>query len=265
MTQAIIDLHQHAPSAAELDARIDACRRAGIVKAVLLGLPESRRPGDNAAVTAACRACPELFIPFYGVDMDRDTPDDISRRRDEGFAGLKFIGPWFAYNDRRYFPLYERAAALKLPALFHLGIVANSQGFTDCDSNLMRAIHLDHIARCLPALTVIGAHFGNPWSDEAAMAARWNPNLYFDLSGSLLKYRRPSFLGELLWWRPAGPYASPDGRHAWSKIVFGSDVASAEIGDVVRDYENVLAALPLEDGVREQVWRKTAAAILGLA
>ena len=128
----------------------------------------------------------------------------------------------------------------------------------------MRAIHLDHIARCLPALTVIGAHFGNPWCEEAGMACRWNPNLYFDLSGSLLKYRRPQFLGDLLWWRPEGPYAAPDRTHAWQKIVFGSDVDSPAIADVQNDYRNVIAALGLSEELQQAIWYDTAAKILGI-
>jgi predicted TIM-barrel fold metal-dependent hydrolase len=258
----IIDMHQHAPAAAEVDARVQACHDAGIATAVLLGQPERRVPGDNALTLAAARAYPTLFRAWYGVDMDTAVPDDITRARDDGFTGLKFIGPTRAYNAPAYFPLYERATALRLPALFHLGIVANTPGYQDCDSNLMRAIHLDHIARRLPAWTIIGAHFGNPWCEEAAMACRWNPNLYFDLSGSLLKYRRPAFLGDLLWWKAGGPYAAPDGTNAWSKIVFGSDVASPAIADVIHDYSVVMDALALDENLRQQIWHDTAARLL---
>ncbi|HOF87498.1 MAG TPA: amidohydrolase family protein [Armatimonadota bacterium] len=259
----IIDLHQHAPTPDGLDARVQACRDAGIVTAVILGQPESRVPGDNALTLAAARAYPTLFRAWYGVDMDADGPDAITRARDVGFTGVKCIGPKRAYNDPGYFPLYERAADLQLPVLFHLGIVANTPGYQDCDSNLMRAIHLDHLARCLPELTLIGAHFGNPWPEEAAMACRWNPNLYFDLSGSLLKYRRPAFLGELLWWKADGPYAAPDRSDAWAKIVFGSDVASPAIADVVNDYAIVMDTLKLDDGLCCRIWHDTAARIVG--
>jgi len=262
MSQPIIDMHQHAPAAEQLDARVAACQAANIVKAVLLGQPESRVPGDNALALAAQRAYPELFLAYFGGDMDFMTLDDILRARDLGYAGLKFIGPRRPYNDPAYFPLYHRAAALGLPVLFHLGIVANIPAYADCDSNLMRAIHLDHIARCLPEWPIIGAHFGNPWCEEAAMACRWNPNLFFDLSGSLLCYRKPAFLAELLWWKPEGPYASPDRTHAWSKIVFGSDVSSPEIAGVAGDYTRVMTELGLDPTLQRQIWYETAARIL---
>jgi hypothetical protein len=47
-------------------------------------------------------------------------------------------------------------------------------------------MYLDTLAREFPDLTLVGAHLGNPWYDEAAEAARWNPNLYFDMTGSTL-------------------------------------------------------------------------------
>ncbi|NLL84597.1 MAG: amidohydrolase family protein [Lentisphaerae bacterium] len=260
-----IDIHQHFPGTNKLDARVQACADAGIVKQVLLGLPESRVPGDNAGSLEASRLFPDLFIPFYGLEMDADTPDNISRARDRGFVGVKCIAPRRPYNDPAYFPLYERCAELELPVLYHLGIVANNKAWNDCDSNLMRAIHLDHIARMIPQLTIIGAHFGNPWSDEAGMACRWNPNLFFDFSGSLLKYRSPQFLGDLLWWQSDGPYSSPDKTTAWQKICFGTDVNSDLMEDVRQDHENLMNALNLTPELRHAIWYGTAAKILKLA
>jgi predicted TIM-barrel fold metal-dependent hydrolase len=264
MKTKLIDIHQHVPADTGLDARVKACEETGVVKQVLLGLPESREPGDNARVLKAHRLHPDLFIPFYGVDMDIDGPGDILRARDRGFTGLKFIGPLRPYNDRSYFPFYETAAELKMPVLFHLGIVANTDRWRDCDSNLMRPIHLDHIARRMPELTLIGAHFGNPWCEEAAMACRWNPNLFYDLSGSLLKYRSPHFLNELLWWKPEGPYPAPDKTFAWQKILFGTDVASHQMEDVRQDYDNLMVTLKLDAERCSAIWHDTAARILNL-
>jgi predicted TIM-barrel fold metal-dependent hydrolase len=264
MKPKLIDIHQHVPAETELDARVKACEETGVVKQVLLGLPESRTPGDNARVLKAHRLFPDLFIPFYGVEMDSDGPGDIVRARDQGFVGLKFIGPLRPYNDRAYFRIYEKATELKMPVLYHLGIVANMNGWRDCDSNLMRPIHLDHIARRLPELTLIGAHFGNPWCEEAAMACRWNPNLFYDLSGSLLKYRKPHFLNELLWWKPEGPYPAPDKTPAWQKILFGTDVNSNQMEDVRQDYEKLMDTLNLDAPLRSGIWFDTAAKILNL-
>jgi len=259
----IIDMHQHIDSEATADAMAREYNRLGVVKAVLLGLPRTREPGNNDVVLAAAGKYPNLYVPFAGPEMDQDGPDDLTRFRDEGFVGIKFIAPLKPYNDPAYFPLYERACALKMPVLFHLGIVSNQGRWSNCDSNLMRPIHLDHIARCIPDLKIIGAHLGNPWYEEATMSCRWNPNLFFDLSGSTLKKKNPEFLGGLLWWTSTTAYKSPDRTSAWQKIVYGSDVSVDQIADVMHDYQNVMTALRLSPEIQQQIWYGTAAKLLG--
>ena len=264
MTRRIIDCHQHLHGEGSADQMAEEYGRLGVEKVVLLGMPPKRHKTSNADVLDAARKYPDLYIPFVGFDLDKMKPDDLTRFREEGFRGVKFIGPGRAYNDRAYFPVYEKAIETGLPVLFHLGIVANSEAWRDCDSNLMRPIYLDHIARHFPQLTVIGAHLGNPWYDEATMSCRWNANLFFDLSGSTLKKKSPEFLGTLLWWTPDTAYKSPDRTYAWQKIVFGSDVSCDQIEDVVHDYENVMETLDLSPEIRDDIWYGTAARILGL-
>jgi len=264
MKRKIIDLHQHLHTLEDAEKLRAAAEKTGVVKTVLLGMPESRHPGNNKLVLQACQRYPDFFIPFAGFDFRTMSTDQIQRFHDDGFLGLKFIAPLLPYNDARYFSFYEKAALLKMPCLFHLGIVANTPAWRDCDSGLMRPVHLDHIARSFPELTVIGAHFGNPWSDEAAMACRWNPNLFFDFSGSLLKYRSPAYIRSLLWWSAEGPYQSPDRSWPWQKIVFGSDVAPEQVSEVISDYEKLFTRLNLSAQLRQCVWHKNAEKILSL-
>ncbi len=262
MQRKIIDVHQHL-LAHDADALAEEYARLGVCKAVLLGHPPSRTVGNNEAILEASESYPELFVPFAGFDLDEMTPDDVKRLRQKGFVGLKFIGPRKQYNDVSYFPVYQRACENGMPVLFHLGIVANRPPWTRCDCNLMRPIYLDHIARNLPELTVIGAHLGNPWYEEATMSCRWNPNLFFDLSGSTLKKKSPEFLSSLLWWTATTAYRSPDNTSAWEKILFGADVGCDEIEDVINDYEKLMSALDLSAGIRDKIWYGTAAKLLG--
>ena len=264
MARRIIDMHQHLIKDNPADLLAETYARLGVEKALLAGVPSSQIPGDNEAVLAATKKYPKLFLALVGFDLDRMGPADLPRFHDAGFIGIKFIGPAKAYNDPSYFPVYEKAAALRMITLFHLGIVANSGPWRGCDSNLMRPIHLDHIARKIPELTVIGAHLGNPWSEEAAMACRWNPNLFFDLSGSLLKYRSPEYLAALLWWTPTSAYKSPDRTDAWQKILFGSDVPAVRVPEVIQDYEKLMDGINMRPELREEVWYGTAARLLGL-
>ena len=264
MEKLIIDMHQHLSEENTAEALAETYHELGVDRAVLQGLPPNRAPGNNEKVLEASRNFPGLLVPFFGFAFDRMTPDDIEEAQSAGFAGIKFITPNKPYNHPDYFPVYDRAEELGLPVLFHLGIVANNAGWTDCDSNLMRPIHLDHIARTHPDLTIVGAHLGNPWYDEATMSCRWNPNLYFDLSGSTLKKKSAEFLGSLLWWTETTAYRSPDGRRAWEKIVFGSDVHWSQVKDVMHDHEVLMRELHLAPAIRRRVWGETAAELLGI-
>ena len=267
----LIDAHHHLLSSpGYLDNLASSCAEAGIGKVCLFGAGRQHEQygiGDNDAVLRAAESRPELILPFAVVALGTDPPervDDLARR---GFRGVKLINPPANYDDETFFPVYARIAELGIPVLFHLGIVARTPSDKEwgINNNRHRPIYLDTIARAFPDLTLIGAHFGNPWYDEAAMSCRWNPNLYFDLSGSTLKKKSPQALGELLWWTPTSRYRDPRGRHAWEKIVFGSDVGAEEIHDVLSDYRRVMTALDVPPEVQGKVLGGTMAEILGLS
>lgn len=264
----IIDAHHHLGSEPDYADRLaETCEKLGIVRVFLVSCNyPGADPQNNERTRAACEKYADLYVGFGGVDMwASDGADQVRRLRDQGFTGLKLIIPPKAYHDESFYPIYEQAQNLGMPALFHLGIVARSAGCkARVDNNLMRPVYLDTIAREFPDLTIIGAHLGNPWYDEATMSCRWNPNLYFDLSGSTLKKKTPEFLGGLLWWTPTTFYGDAEGRYAWEKIVFGSDVGWRYVKDVLHDYEVLMQALNLAPDLREAVRYRTAASIIGL-
>ena len=193
-----------------------------------------------------------------------DRPSKVNEYKDRGFTGLKFILPKMRYDDGRLYPIYERAAELGMPGLFHLGVVARTEGLQArfINSDFMRPIHLDTIARVFPGWHMVGAHLGNPGHKEAAMCCRWNSNLYFDLSGSTLKCTPFDYLGQLLWWRRNSPYRDPLGRDAWEKIVFASDVPYTQTQDLINDYTMLMDHLKLTKELREAIWSKTASTLL---
>ncbi len=266
----IIDAHHHLlTEPGYLDRLVASCRKLSIDKVCLFGAGRQFLQygiANNSEVFAAKEACPDLIVPFAVFELGNDNPCLIDEFAHQGFKGVKFINPTKNYDDREFYPVYGRIEAHRIPALFHLGIVSRgpSDRYYDIDNNRHRPIYLDTIARAFPDLTVIGAHLGNPWYPEAAMACRWNPNLYFDLSGSTLKKKSPQALGELLWWTPTSRYKDPHGRHAWEKIVFGSDVAADEIEDVWNDYNRVMDALNLAPEIRRNVMGGTMAKLLKL-
>ena len=266
MGRKIIDFHNHLyTDERELPGFEKAAEQYGIDKIIFQGL---EWPGvdfsRNAAIKRAMEIRPDLVLGFGGINLwEKADPDRIDRLRDDGFCGLKFIIPSAPYHDERFFPYYERAEKIGMPALFHLGIVsAKGAANVRVDNNFMRPIYLDTIAREFRGLTIIGAHLGNPWYEEATMSCRWNPNLFFDLTGSTLKKKKPSFIGELLWWNETTDYGSQKWDNAWQQIVFGTDVPAEKVGDVLNDYENLMNSLGISEKLQSAVLYDTAADIL---
>ena len=262
-----IDCHHHLGKEPDyVEKLMDECNRLKIDKVCLMGLPEFMGFSTNSQIKESINKYPDLLVGFAFADLRTIIPDDIDKFKAEGFRGLKFIYPPANYDEERFDRIYQRAEELEMVALFHLGIVARDKSVTPhrINSNFMRPIYLDTIARVFPKLTIIGAHLGNPWYEEATMAARWNPNLYFDLTGSTLKKKTPEFLGSLLWWTPKTRYRDPEGRHAWEKILFGSDVPYYEIEEVMTDYRRVLDALKIDKRIQDGILGGTMARILRL-
>ncbi len=266
MNRPIIDMHTHLmPDETALPEYEKISEQLGIKKIVFQGL---EWPGvhfsRNSAILRAINMRPDLIVGFGGINLWEDVdPDTVDKLKDEGFTGLKFIVPSEPYHSERFLPYYERAEKLGMPVLFHLGIVsANDTKEVYVDNNYMRPIYLDTIARTFPKLTMIGAHLGNPWYEEATMSARWNPNLFFDLTGSTLKKKKPEYIGELLWWDETTEYKSPYWSSAWEQIIFGTDVGTGRMSDVVNDYEHLMNSLGVSDKLQSAVFFDTAAAIL---
>lgn len=243
----IIDVHVHAHKGVSARKLARACRAVGIEKVVYLGEP--------GRVLRAAKEAPEFIIPFAHVDLDSVTPEEARRWMDRDIAGFKVISPLQNYDDERYFPFYEAVEKGRRPILAHTGIIARGGRYRRSrrSSARMRPIYLDTLARAFPRINWLGAHLGNPWYAEAAEAARWNPNLAFDLSGTTLVKMAPR-LGEfahILWW-----------PRAWEAIVFGSDCGLDYLPRAVDNYRRLLDALRLDEKTRRLVWYRNAARLL---
>ena len=57
-------------------------------------------------------------------------------------------------------------------------------------------------------------------------------------------------------------YSDAEGRGAWDKIVFGSDVPPEDIHDVLDDYERLADSLGFSKETRDAVFFKTAEKLL---
>jgi hypothetical protein len=183
-----------------------------------------------------------------------------------GFRGLgELSGPLKNYDDRSYWPIYARAEKYGMIILFHTGIVnrLHPEIPTDISVDRMRPTTLDGIARRFPGLTVIGGHLGNPDYAWAAEVARWNPNLYFDLSGSSLikKQDDPTFWKSIFWWSGVvSPHTPAGGPNAFERLVFGSDVFGGELEEFDRQlerYHKMLDACGVPKAAQDNIFAGT--------
>ncbi len=187
---------------------------------------------------------PGRFIGFGAISLDDPQAlQQIDRFNTAGFRGLgEMTGPLRNYDDKSYWPIYERAEKYGMVILFHTGIVNRMTPEVPADISVdrMRPTTLDNIARRFPKLTIIGAHLGNPDYAWAAEIARWNPNLYFDLSGSTLIKLQENYQAfkSIFWWsNVVSPHTPKSNVSAFEKIVFGSDVFGGEVEEFDRELE----------------------------
>lgn len=268
----IIDSHYHWRGGEDWIEETARTFRAHNAMACTLGQME-----ESDEMVAARDAYPGVFLLYGRVDLDDpNAVREVEAFHDLGFVGMKFHRPSRNWDDPAYFQVYRLCEQFGLHMLFHTGISSR----TERDERprfgspaRMRPMYLYTIAQLFPRATVQGAHFGNPWYEEAAEAARWSPNLYFDLTGStlykLLHLGQLDKLSEYLWWGswPAGeenPHTLQGGPTAWEHIVFGSDEGPAGLEGNIERFQMVMDANDVPEADRAKMWGLTMAEILGV-
>ena len=233
---------------------------------------------NRKTVLDAAKQHPAQIIPFGFVDLDApDVVKQVEELHAMGYRGLgemEFVKK--PYNDPSYFPVYELANRYGWIVLFHTGIVLRRKFDEpeDVASGRMRPIYLEEIARRFPKITVLGAHCGNPEYEWAAEIARWNPNVFFDLSGSTLTKMQAHLADfqKIFWWSntewqsPEWKVKTPDGdTSALIKIVFGSDNGLDGIAPVIKQYHALLDACGVPEHTRKMIMGGTLSRMLGLS
>ncbi|PYT79390.1 MAG: hypothetical protein DMG40_16450 [Acidobacteria bacterium] len=228
-------------------------------------------------VFEAAKEHPTQIIPFGFVDLDApDVVKQVEELHAMGFRGLgelEFVRK--PYNDPSYFPVYELANQYGWIVMFHTGIVLRRKFDEpeDVASGRMRPIYLEEIARRFPKITVLGAHCGNPEYEWAAEIARWNPNVFFDLSGSTLTkmHARLAEFQKIFWWSATEWHSAEwtvktpnNDPSAFIKVVFGSDTGLDEIASVIKQYHDMFDACDVPERTRKMIMGGTLAKMLGL-
>lgn len=198
-----------------------------------------RPPLRNDEVVEIAARYPGRFIPVASVDPHKGEAAcaELERAvRDLGMKGLKLHPQMQAFrpDDRAFEELWATAEGLGIPVICHTGtsgIGATAPGGQGIKLDYARPIHLDAVAAWHPSLTIIMAHFGWPWHQEAIAIALHKSNVYLDTSGWAPRFLPSELVREL------------QGRLR-AQIVFGSDYPFIS---PKRCFEEI-AALGLRDG-----------------
>jgi len=246
------------------EALADTARNLGFDRLCIAGGEPCYGLASNAEVRRQAEAYPELFVPFARVELGTDGASTVERLRRIGFEGLRVWAPPAPYDDESFFDVYEAAAALEMPIVFHTGYLPvtalDRARRVRCEN--MRPVYLDTVARWFPSLRVIGVGLGAPWWDEAAEAMRRNANVFFDLSGDLLRRKSPDFFRDIFRPEQGALWGQSPGDRLWSKTLFGSAVRHDEIASVERDYQRVMRSLAASAEEIDAVMGLTAARLL---
>jgi predicted TIM-barrel fold metal-dependent hydrolase len=269
----IVDIHVHfdEKKAIYMDDFLRVSDRLNLTACMLTPFPTRKLAAE------AAEQHPTKIIPFGFVDLDAgDVIKQVEEFQAMGYRGLgelEFVKK--PYNDPSYFPVYDLANRYGWIVLFHTGIVLREKFDEpeDVASGRMRPIHLEEIATRFPKITVLGAHCGNPEYEWAAEVARWNPNVFFDLSGSILTkmHARLADFNRIFWWSATEwqsaewtvktPTNDPS---AFVKLVFGSDTELKGIEGVIKQYHAMFEACDVPERTRKMIMGGTMSKFLGL-
>jgi len=236
---------------ADLDGYVKKLARLGIVRSVPFGV-------SNEESAALLRRYPGRFLglarisinAFKGMTGVRELERLV---REEGFValGVSALVDCIPASDRRYYPLYTKAAELGIP----VRIYSSMNYANDRPYDLGHPRHLDQVAMDFPELRIIGGLGGWPWVNEMVALVRRHPNLHIDTSAHRAKYLGQSGSG-------------------WEMLIqFGNTLIQDKVlvglsaGLVGQPHETLIEeymSLPLKDTVKEKWLYKNAARVFGL-
>jgi uncharacterized protein len=236
----------------DLGAYVDKLARLGVVRSVPYGV-------SNEEMAALLRRFPDRFLGLARISMNAfpgmSGVRELERLvRDEGFhaLGVSALVDSIPASDRRYYPLYTKAAELGIP----VRIYSSMNYANDRPYDLGHPRHLDQVAMDFPELRIIGGLGGWPWVNEMVALVRRHPNLHLDTSAHRARYLgQPGSGWEML--MQFGNTLIQD------KVLVG--LSAGLIGQphetLIQEYLN----LPLKDTVKDKWLYRNAARLFGLA
>lgn len=260
----LIDAHLHCTGNETGEEVVRTLDGAGVDIAVLLA-PFLTKPfslADRESLRAANERLgsliadhPDRLLGFAVVNPLHSTAaDDLEEAIDRfGLRGLKLVpSGWYPYEDCAHL-VYQRAASLEIPVLFHSGIFIDGRSSRFCRPSFYEAVR-DH-----PGLRVTLAHLSWPWCDEAIAVgiidlingvAPQDSQFRFDISFGPPQVYRHDVLGRAL------EVLGPD------LLQFGSDrflpCSSQHLRTAIDEVDELLDGLEVDTASRRSIFGATA-------
>jgi hypothetical protein len=236
--------------ATQMDAFVAALAGLGIVRSVPFGV-------DNDEMSALLHDYPDRFLGLARMSAFKGMAGvrEFERRiRVEGFRalGVSALVDGIPASDRRYYPLYAKAAELDVP----VRIYASMNYATDRPYDLGHPRHLDQVAIDFPELTIIGGLGGWPWVNEMVALVRRHPKLYLDTSAHRAKYLGTRGSG----WEMLLQFGN---TLIQDKVLVG--LSAGLVGQPPETLIKEYLDLPLKDSVKEKWLYGNAARVFSLA
>ena len=191
----LIDAHLHLLLAEGFaGGLIEQMDSTGIEKGLVMALPNEwvfmgSRCGGNEDVLKAVKEFGDRFIGGVYLDpREPDVLDTLHRYADEGFRAAKFHPTAGFYMDEpKFFPVYQELEKLGWPVTVHAGLtnIPYADSSKTTHSKFADPIYLDGVIRLFPKINWIIAHMGWPFFETTWGLAKFNENVYMDLSGPL--------------------------------------------------------------------------------
>ncbi|MEM1867561.1 MAG: amidohydrolase family protein [Thermosphaera sp.] len=207
---------------------------SGLNKAVLLPIDATTTRGvalfSNEQIAELCRLS-SRFVGFASVDPHTpDAPELLEYAvKEMGLLGLKLSPPtqeFFPNDPRIAYPIYQKAANLGIPVVFHAGMSWEPKARLKYGHPML----LEDVAVDFPDLKIVIAHFGWPWVLESVALALKYPNVFLDTA--CLYFGNPKdFLAFVM--KQQIPLAVIE-KSLSHKVVFGSNYPRVEIKNMAR-------------------------------
>ncbi len=232
----------------EMFAEMD---RSGVVKAVIGGADIETTWGrriPDEVIADLVQKYPDRFIGFAGADPFKgmEAVRGVERAVHElGLRGL-CLDPWLhglKANDKRYYPLYTKAAELRIPINIH-----TSQHFhSDMPMETGNPSNLDEVACHFPELKLIARHAGWPWVLPMVAVAWRHENVYIELSGLAPRYLHTDYLRYF-------------DTVLQDRVLYGTSYPVLTWERTIKELEE----LPLKEETKEKILYRNAARLLGI-